>query len=566
MKIRKIGISLLIALCFILPSSAIIADPGNRDAATIVNPDHEFGTKDGILEVTGTRDQANNPVVLQATDTNIVGFYLEVCNGDTLYEVTNGAIIPIEACYEPIFQLNTITAPSHYEPELEIYLMQENAEICIYETSFEDNAANYLEWGQIDLDSGIVGGYYDGWVWSDARSCGSDHSFKSTMYDEYKNMQDDVLYLKKCIDLTADVFETCDGGSIEIDDIGTVNVSFDIFVDGEDDEYEWCDWRVPLDYLYFGLMGEDDLFMPGGPTWLFMDSSCSFIYGNYIFYSTQDGLYDTQFAYDYTTFVSKIDGCPGWWHVWYEVDVDELQNPECFSPYFEWISDKERVFEGAYVDNVEITVSQDMGQKIYQGHSQDWLDATETGISWFEFPLDWDQDIISTVNYVNGVDTNPAYYTAILKIKNDTGGYGDWIEIDFEIGPYVDCAITDLVIEDDFSHEAIPDGGIMQYPSDAHVQFCYTNLGNTVQTNIPITATGYKMTKETLLFDDFEGMNNWVYFYDDYPVYISTDKAWSGSKSLAMRRSRHHAHSQRRTIYWVQPTDCRHGRCRRSSD
>jgi hypothetical protein len=332
-----------------------------------------------------------------------MGFYLEECDGDEMWEVVPDVIIPLEDCYEPKFQLITLDPPSHLEPELEIYLMNRDTEYCIYETSFEDNARNYMEWGQIDLDCGIEGGYYDGWSWSSARACGSDHSFKSTMYDEYKNMQDDILYLKDCIDLTADEFDLCDGGTVEIDDVGFVNISFDIFVDGEHDDYMWNDWRVPLDYLTFGLMGEAPL--PQGPWyWLFQNSAGVFIQGQYIFPSTSWGLWDPEFGYDYTPFAQKIDGCPGWWHVWAVIDVDLLQNPDCFAPYFEWISDKERVFEGAYVDNVEINIIEDDGQKIYQGHSQDWIDIDEEGVSWFEFPLDWDDDIEITVDFVDGID------------------------------------------------------------------------------------------------------------------------------------------------------------------
>jgi len=234
-----------------------------------------------------------------------------------------------------------------------------------------------------------------------------------------------------------------------------------------------------------------------GKTWLFMNSAGVFLSGNYIFPTTQWGLYDTMFGYDYTSFAEKIDGCPGWWHVSANIDVDDLYNPECFSPYFEWISDKERVYEGAYVDNVQISIIEDDGEKIYQGHSQQWLDA-DAGISWFEFPLDWDDDVMSTVDFVNGIDQNDAYYKAICKIKDDSGGYNDWFEIDFELGPYVDCAITDIMVEDDFSHEPIADG-------DAHIKFCYTNLGNEPQEDVVIKATGTRVETETLLFDDLEG-------------------------------------------------------------
>jgi hypothetical protein len=249
-RISKIGISLLIALCFLLPTSAVLAN-GGLDA-DITKPEPQ-GDKIMPLRPVGVISE-DYPVTVQATNTDILGFYLETCVGDTLYPVVGDAVIPFESCYEPIFKLETLEAPSVYEPEIEIYKMNADQDLCIYSTSFEDNARNYMEWGQIDKDCTAPGGYYDGWAWSDARACGSDHSFKCTMYDEYKNMQDDVLYMKDLIDLTADEFELCDGTVAEVDTVGKVTVAFDIYVDGEVNEVTWTYSNPsPLDYLQFGI-------------------------------------------------------------------------------------------------------------------------------------------------------------------------------------------------------------------------------------------------------------------------------------------------------------------------
>ena len=250
-KIMKIGLSLLIALMFLIPTGAVLADNSNK--ADITKPEYmgEKLTSFGPIDII---DRQTHAVIDQATTTDILGFYLETCVGDTLYEVPADAVIPFESCYEPMFKLETLEGPSVYEPEIEIYKMNADQDLCIYQTSFEDNARNYMEWGQIDKDCTAPGGYYDGWAWSDARACGSDHSFKCTMYDEYKNMQDDVLYMKDLIDLTADEFELCDGTVAEVDTVGKVTVAFDIYVDGEVNENTWTYSNPsPLDYLQFGI-------------------------------------------------------------------------------------------------------------------------------------------------------------------------------------------------------------------------------------------------------------------------------------------------------------------------
>ena len=244
----------MIALMFIIPTGAVLADD-KKDADNIrdISTPRHLTEKRGLVPI-ATRDQATSPVVEQDTNTGISGFYLETCAGDTMYPVPNGEIIPLEDCYEPMFKLET-TDVSTYEPEIEIYKMNADQDFCLYETSFEDNARNYMEWGQIDLDCNMEGGYYDGWAWSDARACGSDHSFKCTMYDEYKNMQHDRLYMKDLLDLTVDEFELCDGSTVEIETVGNIKVQFDIFVDGERNADNW-DYSnpYPLDYLQFGII------------------------------------------------------------------------------------------------------------------------------------------------------------------------------------------------------------------------------------------------------------------------------------------------------------------------
>jgi hypothetical protein len=256
----------------------------------------------------------------------------------------------------------------------------------------------------------------------------------------------------------------------------------------------------------------------------FVDSAGYWFPGNYYFFDTSLPLFDVDtpggVAKDYTGKAEKIDGCPGWWHVWADVPVGILSCPEEFAIWFGFHSDKERVYEGAYVDNIIIEGCLPDGEKIYQGHSQNWL-TIDPGVTYFEFPLVWD-------------DVEEGTYKAILKVKNDEGAYDEWIEFIFDIRDEIDCGIADMYVEDDFTGEIIPDGGVMTYTADAHIPFTYHNGGNVALSDIAIKATGYKIVEEELFFDDFEGMSNWVYFYEDYPLYTTDTEAFSGSKSLAL--------------------------------
>ena len=553
-RILKIGLSLLIALCFLLPTGAVIADKEGQNEAVDYKEDIDENPWN-LMKPYEKISSDTNPVIEQDTDSSISNLLFENPAGDFIFMVT-GEIDPVEEWYQPWFKIETTEDGSVFEPELEIYEMNCGESFCIYETSFEDNARNYMEWGQIDLDLGygddsIPGGYYDGWAWSDARATDGDHSFKSTMYDEYKNMQDDKLYLKDLIDLTSDDYELCDGTCIDVDDVGTVKVEFDTFVDGEYAD-DWPPFNdAPLDYLQFGYSVGDPTAeanrsmiepanVPGrAPTFMNSDTSPVDNDGDgyadsFIFFDTSMGLYDQEdFVTDYRCIAEKIDGSPGWWHVWAELDVDELGlDEDDFGIFFEWKSDKERVYEGAYVDNIKISITEAKGEKIYQGHSQDWLEEDE-GTSFFKFPLIWDDVEVGT-------------YKAIGKIKTDNGSYVDHdleeegiqhLEVKFKIGDLVDCEITEISVEDDFTHEPIPDGGTFSYPSDAHTKFTYHNAGNVPLTDVTVTATGYEEVKETLFEDDFEGMSQWAYFYEPYPLTVVTPpdfigEAWSGSRAL----------------------------------
>lgn len=518
----KIGISLLVAMAFIMPAAAI-ATP------TLPNEDNVVGQRWGseadikqynekeVEDIATPIATMKNGELVPLTEGETDGqLFFENPAGDMFKLVAND-IIPNEDYYQPWMKITTDGGgPYQIEPELEIYSWEPSTQEIVYETSFEDNARNYLEWGQIDGDCVAPGGYYDGWSWSDDRACGSEHSFKNTMYDEYKNMQDDYLYMKECVDVSGNY---------------GVHISFDTFVAGE-----YATWYVdtwgsnlynPLDYLTFGIIDSGMMYyVDNGDGQVFTQSDGYSLPGNYYFMDTNMPLFNpagtNTYGYpnpmDYTAKAEKIDGCPGWWHVWLDLPVGALTTPDCMGVWFNWVSDKERVFEGAYVDNVEISTIASEGEKIYQGHSQQWLDVD--GTTWFEFPLEWD-------------DVEPGTYKAIAKLKNDDADQFDiYEEIIFEVGDQTDCEITDLVLTDDFSGEEV--GETIEYTTDVHVTFTTHNNGNIALDDIPVKATAYKQETETLFESDFEGMPpQFMGFVGGGMPYKTSDFAFSGSSSLA---------------------------------
>lgn len=527
----KIGLSLLIALAFIVPTGAVMAGQpelipkdGRGEASeppAYIAPDKLKEASENFV-IAGMIDKAGNPVIQQNPMTTVDAFILKDPNGDRNV-VLGGDTIPTADYYDFIVKLtNPGPGTDVVEPEMELYQYSPGTSVELYGTSFEDNARNYMEWVQIDADSGIVGGYYDGWAWSDARACDGDHSFKSTMYDEYKNCQEDYLVHQKTYDVS---------------DQYAVKVTFDIWVAGEYETWYTSFWYgdlyTPLDYLDFMIIQGDDptdmgnwYYYNNGDGQYFADDAGYFMPGNYYFPDTSLPLYNIDdpgmTGKDYTHKAEKIDTCPGWWRVWVEIPVSILPDPEHFGILFGWHSDKERVHEGAYVDNVHIYSIEDVQTKIYQGHSQQWLTIDE-GTTEFQFPLTWN-------------DPAPGTYKAILKVKNDEGGYDDYKEIVFTIADNLDCEISDITVEDSFTGEEVPDGGRLTYTADAHIKYTYHQAGNvpSPEGGVPIKATGYKIEKDVLFQDDFEGPSQWVYFFEDYPLYISDKFAWSGSHSLAL--------------------------------
>jgi len=202
-NIMKIGLSMLIALAFILPSGAVLGtDPvhGIRGAGG-AGPEAGDYTKEEIETYGVSKDMAiklPDGLAPQASDVMITGAVAENPAGEQI-NLVNGISIPIEDCYQ-FYALVENMGPDNawIKPHLDLYeITGDPIKDLFYSTSFEDNYDVYNNWIQVDGDCGVVGGHYDSWVISDARSspadAGGDFSFHSTMYGEYKADQDDYL-------------------------------------------------------------------------------------------------------------------------------------------------------------------------------------------------------------------------------------------------------------------------------------------------------------------------------------------------------------------------------------
>jgi len=540
-KLLKIGLSLAVALAMVAPVAAfnlpnepvLVPYKSGKGKAGMDEIAKRYGLSEHLRELKSGEERTRILGVVKIGEENppqspecmIVDFELENPEG---YEtvVHTGDKIPYAEWYQPYVMIsNPSDEPAVIQPELDIYKVTPVEQEVLYSTSFEDPGKIYEEWMQMDLDSTYPGGY-DSWSWSSARATDGSHSMKCTQYDEYLNSQEDFLVKTDTIDVS---------------EYYAVNVSWDIWVKGEYKTWyvEWWGGEIysPLDYAFFLIACGDphnpanwypaDLYaiiMPRGP--FFVDSAGNLLpEGSYIFPDTELSLYDVDtpggYAKDYRSIARKIPGKPGWWHCWANLKVEKLPDPEHFSIVFGWHSDIERTFEGAYIDNVKIVGIKEIKERVYQSHSQEWLVWEPQKTYAFKFPMKWYSDY--------------GYWEAVLKIKNSDGGYDDMKVIRFQVRDYIDCEIAEVKVTDSFTGKEVPNGGVLTEGSDAHISFVYHQAGNVPAENVPVTATAYKLEKQTLYFDDFEGAVGWTSITSPGagPVHISTDFAWSGTHSLA---------------------------------
>jgi len=481
----KIGLSLLIALAFILPSVTIMAGPMREQEA------------DNTRDITTTEPRL--PGVYSQVDPVIFGM-LEGENGDgDFFEIEEDITIPLD-CYDLwLTMLKPDQLPAVGKPHIEIYELAEGIEVTMYETSFEDNFDIYNNWIQIDQDCALVGGHYDSWTWSDARASDGDHSFKSTMYDIYKGNQDDYLVCRT-------EFDMCDQYAVV--------VYFDVWAEGDYDT-SGDGTLDPYDFASFEI-GD-------GTTWiedLILDEEFE---NEYKFFDTTLPLYSTRTGINVTANVEDIGD--GWWRVMYRVNVSDLAGMglDCsiIQFRFDWHSDPQFQYEGAYIDNFKVISIESEMEKIYQGHSQGPIDIVRHE-DMFKFPLEWCPE--------EGC-YKARVWLEVLDIDHEsTFDWPDYVDIDFCVGDDIDCEITDLMIEDSFTLEIVEDGGVMTEGSDAHIVYEFHNGGNIPMENIEITATSNVLTWETVFETDFEVTLSPMVLTGD--VHLTTVDSYSGQKSL----------------------------------
>jgi hypothetical protein len=414
-------------------------------------------------------------------------------------------------------------------------------EVVLYETSFEDNFDIYNNWIQVDIDCGLDAegnvGFFDTWTWSDKRAFTGEHSFKCTMYDHYKGNQDDYFQCTQ---------------SFDVSDQYKVNVSFNIWVEGQGDTptgwwvysiYDFLAFEVGDDTGYFFNPWDNMVFR--GPDWSILD-------GSYYFFDTSIDVYTAYVPYtNYYPKARNLGG--GWWHVWYEVEVDELAamglNVEDILFRFAWQSDPQFQYEGAYVDDFKVVSIEPYEFKIFQTHTQGPVVVTPCvfpeDVTTVELPLpvtleykgiskETPYDIIVWIEVTDPATfwtphdwTYPDWW--ILE-GNDPEDYPGPIDYYVKVGDYYDVIIEDFEMETSFDQEPIADESIVMQGDDIHITAQVHIEGTIPGYDIAITAYAQKKTWETIFYTDCENMMDWPMSFGF--VHITDRDSWTGAKCI----------------------------------
>jgi hypothetical protein len=497
----KVGLAILIALAFIIPSGSIMAD--------------DKVEKSKAVETTTTGEYPifyigeNGPMAQGPGDVSVLGLVSPELGGPFGHSVQAGTYpINISLFNEPGMGDATVKA------FVDIYEKSLGEEHILYETSFEDNWDIYNNWVQIDEDCAL-GGYYDSWSWSDARSKSGSHSMKSTMYDIYKGNQDDYLQMTRGIDLSGQ-----DG----------VKVEFYTWVEGDGTIHDYYDNYLPYDWLGF-MIGDGSGFINPYTTLDFLDwnTMAFFLDGSYVFFDTTLGLYNYAVSMDYTPIAEEAGG--GWWKVNFTAPLAYLSamgiDITDFRIQFEWHTDPQFQYEGAYVDDVKIICIDNTEVKVFQSHSQGPFVIPE-GISNFEFPMPWT---------AVGDDTKETMYDVKVWIEvldpdhTSMNDWPDYLDILVCVEDWFDTEVDNLRIESSVGGTSIvPGTGVLEYGEDAHIMADVHLDGTLPAENIPVTATAKKVYWETVWENDCEGLNPLPDTNGE--VQVTTKDAYSGSKSL----------------------------------
>jgi hypothetical protein len=543
----KIGVSLLIALFFIVPTGAVMAGDSkeavdtNTISKTFVEPDYQ----DLMVKLPG-----DEPI---SQEDPFCGVYIQGIEG-----LPSGSLIaPGPQVLDFALWYDPTCYPTYGPPIvkafIEIYEECCGKEVVMYETSFEDNFDIYNNWLQEDADCGLTKegnvGFFDTWTWSDARAspeCDGTHSMKNTMYDIYKGNQDDYLECTK---------------SFDISDQQGINISFDIWVEGDYD-YLYGGYWTPYDFLDFEI-GDDggnwvnpdayyNGFAPTLPLIFTSSSSGYLVEGAYKFFDTTMCLYDPDATQDFTPIAEDLGG--GWWHVWYEADTSWLAmmglNVNDIQFRFSWHSDPEFQYEGAYVDCVKVVSIEDCEDKIFQTHTQgpvvldpanpDIYYDPSCGNYYIRMPLVWDAEFVEKCGQKESEYTILAW----IEVLNDPCTYWtpyDWpfpAEITVFVGEWSSCNVENLVIETSFEKDPIiPGPGTMMAGDDAHIMADVHLCGAVPYDDLVVNAYGEKITHEVLYESSCDTTMEWEFGHFDCTDSIwhitDTDSWDAGGKALA---------------------------------
>ena len=558
---KKVSLSLLVAALFIFTAVSTIATSIDveKGEAGEINDSTRVPNTSMMLR----RPSDDGPI---AQEDPFCGVYLQGIEGlpDGSLIAPGSYDLDVGIWYDPTCY--GIHGPPIVKVFVEVYEQCCGNEVVMYETSFEDNFDIYNNWIQEDADCGITKegntGIYDTWTWTDARAspeCEGTHSFKNTMYDIYKGNQDDYLECTK---------------SFDISDQQGINISFDIWVEG-DYEQNWAmGWMSPdgvvrgqatwtvMDYLDFeigdvggnwvnpdaftnGLAMPDDFFITTG------SSEDGIVPGAYMFMDTSLPLYDPSPFQNYVPKVIDLGG--GWWHVWYEaptwlldwygLDITDIQFR------FSWHSDPEQQFEGAYVDCVKVVSIEECEEKIFQTHTQgpvvldpanpDLYYDADHGNYYIRMPLQWDAEFIEKC----GQKESEYEFLVWMEVLNDPCTYWtpyDWpfpVDITILVGEWSSCDVSNLAIETSFEKDPIiPGDGIMEQGDDAHIMADVHLCGAVPYENLVVNAYAEEVNHEILYSTSCESAMEWEFYHFDCTESLwhitSTDSYDAGGKAL----------------------------------
>jgi hypothetical protein len=329
----KIGLSLLIAMCFIFPTTLAISDRGGYDAGEepITYKNSDSSTR---FDRETYQGGIQNPLAIQA-QVSITGINLLPA-------------MPVD-CYDINITLEHTDVPPYSGRDCEIKAImdiferipKECEEIICFD--FEDTWDIYNYWDSVDdtTDSTSGPGGIDTWCRTDVRSHSPSYSMRSTQFDDHY-MGNQLDYLMVHLDnmsafeeIEVDFWHICFG---EVIDDG----------DGNDilEDYGWCEYSFD------------------GVTWLntFDDMSA-----------------EEQYFYDNET--------------WDNINLT-IPNPMFYDDVyfrFAWTTGPTCQNEGWFVDDVCFCGREeaDIGELVFTSHSLEEFIVPSTGPFVWEFPETW---------------------------------------------------------------------------------------------------------------------------------------------------------------------------------